>query len=166
MNEYWKHYFIFYRSTILLPFFFHYNTSDPGPGAAQEKFNAFFVKKKFFSCNLFRFGSLGYPGVRGRVGRVILMLKNFPDLVWKSVQNLVWIGLAVHTWKRDTGTYNQSVLYIKTNQPGPSTAQAKKILRVPIWRFYVSQSFFSPDLFWILGYPRVRGLGWQGSYLC
>jgi len=34
----------------------------------------------------------------------------------------------------------------------------------PIWTFYVTQSFLSPDLFGFqsLGYPGVQGLGWRG----
>jgi len=40
-------------------------TGQPGPGAAREKFNAFFVKQSFFSSDLLRFWSLGYPGVKG-----------------------------------------------------------------------------------------------------
>jgi len=32
--------------------------------AVQQKFNAFFVKQTFFSSDLFKFWSLGYPGVR------------------------------------------------------------------------------------------------------
>jgi len=34
-------------------------------------------------------------------GRVILVLKTFPELVRKSVQNFVEIGLAVHAVLRD-----------------------------------------------------------------
>jgi len=44
-----------------------------------------------FSGDLF----LGTPGSGGQVGRVILVLSTFPELVWKSVQNLVEIGPAV-----------------------------------------------------------------------
>jgi len=47
-----------------LKLFFHiYITSQLEPGAAREIFIAFFVKQSFFSCDLFRFWSLGYPGV-------------------------------------------------------------------------------------------------------
>jgi len=37
----------------------------------------------------------GTPGSRGQVGRVMLVLRTFPELVGRSVQNLVEIGLAV-----------------------------------------------------------------------
>jgi len=57
------------------------SNSRPGPGAAQKKFNAFFVKQSFFSSDLFMFWSLGYPGV----GRVILVLRIFPDRVGVEV---------------------------------------------------------------------------------
>jgi len=33
---------------------------------------------KFFSGDLFRFLSLGYPGVRGQVGGIIPLLRTFP----------------------------------------------------------------------------------------
>jgi len=70
-------------------------TSQPGPGATQEKFNAFFVKQSFFSSDLLGVGST--PGSGGWVG--------FPELVWRSIQNLAEIGQAVRALKRDTGTY-------------------------------------------------------------
>jgi len=53
-------------------------------GTAHEKFNAFFVKQYFFSYDLLRFWSLGYPRGRGRVGGVIVVLRTFPELVWRS----------------------------------------------------------------------------------
>jgi len=39
-------------------------------------------------------------------------------------------------------------------------------IKSPIWTFFVIQSFFACDLlrFWSLGYPAVRGLGWQGDF--
>jgi len=37
----------------------------------------------------------GIPGPRGQVGRVRLVLRTFPELVGRSVQNLVEIGPAV-----------------------------------------------------------------------
>jgi len=41
------------------------------------------------------FGVWGNPESRGRVGEVMLVLRTFPELVWRSVQNLVEIGVAV-----------------------------------------------------------------------
>jgi len=48
---------------------------------------------KFFSQGLLKFlvWRLGYPGVSGK----ILVLRTFPKLVWRSVQNLAEIGLAI-----------------------------------------------------------------------
>jgi len=68
-------------------------TSQPGPGTAREKFDeikspfwTFFVKQSFFSRDLLRFLSLGYPKVRGsgsRVGRVILVLRTYLELAFE-----------------------------------------------------------------------------------
>jgi len=41
------------------------------------------------------FGGWGTPGSGSWVGRVILVLRTFPELVWRSVQNLAEIGSAV-----------------------------------------------------------------------
>jgi len=41
------------------------------------------------------FGVLGTQGSGGRVGMVIVVKRTFPELVWRSVQNLVQIGTAV-----------------------------------------------------------------------
>jgi len=49
------------------------------------------MSQKVFSP-VTRFWSLGS---RGRVGRVMLVLRTFPELVWRSAQNLVEIGAAV-----------------------------------------------------------------------
>jgi len=83
-----------------------FDTSQPGPGAALEKFNEiqsaiciFFVKHIFFSCDLPRFCS---PGPEGQVGRVIVVKRTFFELVWSSMQNLVDIGSLVCLRKRDT----------------------------------------------------------------
>jgi len=45
------------------------------------------------------FGARGTPGSGGWIGGVILVLRTFPELVWKSVQNLVEIGTAVRALK-------------------------------------------------------------------
>jgi len=55
-----------------------YITSQPGPGAAREKF-----------------GVWGTLGSGGRVGGVMLVLRTIPGLVGRSVQNLVEVGPAV-----------------------------------------------------------------------
>jgi len=49
-------------------------------------------------------------GLGGKVGGVILVLRNFLELVWRSEQNLVEIGLAVHARKRDVGI--KSIFYV------------------------------------------------------
>jgi len=58
-----------------------------------------YLTQSFFSRDLFWFWSLGYPGVRsgGWVGGVILVLRIFPELLGRPVQNLVEIGLVVRT---------------------------------------------------------------------
>jgi len=59
-------------------------TSQPGPGAAREKFD-----------ELMSFGVWGTLWSGGRVGGVMLVLRTIPGLVGRSVQNLVGIGPAV-----------------------------------------------------------------------
>jgi len=71
-------------------------TSQPGPGTAKNKnilrvpIQTFYVIQSFFSHDLLRFWSLGYPGIResGWKGHTC-------ELVWRSIQNLVEIGTAV-----------------------------------------------------------------------
>jgi len=43
------------------------------------------------------FGVWGTPESRGGVGGVMLVLRTFPEVVGRSVQNLVEIGPAVRT---------------------------------------------------------------------
>jgi len=52
----------------------------------------------------------GIPGSGGQVGGVMLVLRTFPELVGRSVQNLVEIGPAVWGVKR-VHRYKQSLLY-------------------------------------------------------
>jgi len=71
-------------------------TSQPGSGTARKKFNASFVKQRFFSPVMcLCFGVWGSPESGDRIGGVILVLRTFPELVGRSVQNLVEIGIAV-----------------------------------------------------------------------
>jgi len=72
-----------------------YSTSQPGPGAAREKFDA--LTSPIWTLNvtqsfLFR-DPFGVP--RGRVGRVMLVLRTVPELAGRFVQNLVEMGPAV-----------------------------------------------------------------------
>jgi len=53
------------------------------------------LHKVFFPVTHLGFGVWGTPGSRGWVGEVMLMLRTFPELVGRSVQNLVEIGPAV-----------------------------------------------------------------------
>jgi len=73
-------------------------------------------------------------------------LVNLASLQWLSAnhQPNAFISFSHSHW-----------FFIFTSQPGPGAARDKKILRVPIRTFYVTQSFFSRDLlrFWRLGYP-------------
>jgi len=55
----------------------------------------FTLHKVFSPMTHLGFGVLGTPGSRVRVGGVMLLLRTFPELVGRSVQNLVEIGLAV-----------------------------------------------------------------------
>jgi len=69
-------------------------TSQLGPGAAQEIFDeltlpiwTFYVTQSFLSRDHLGFGVW--------VGGIMLVLRTFPELVGRSVQNLVEIGPAV-----------------------------------------------------------------------
>jgi len=55
----------------------------------------FMLHKVFSPVTHLGFGVLGTPGYRGMVGGVMLALRTFLELVGRSVQNLVEIGLAV-----------------------------------------------------------------------
>jgi len=57
----------------------------------------FTLHKVFSPMTRFGFGVWGTPGSRGGVGGVMLVLRTFPELAGRSVQNLVEIGLAVQT---------------------------------------------------------------------
>jgi len=56
-----------------------------------------FSKAKFFSSDLLGFGAWGTMGSWGVIGSVRLVLRTFPELVKRSVLNLVEIGPAVRT---------------------------------------------------------------------
>jgi len=90
------------------------------------------------------------------------VFRTFPELVWRSVQNLAEIGLAVRACKRDTSTWvgTKWLFYINTSQPCPGAAREKfDELTSTTWTFYVTQSFLSRDPFgfWSLGYPGSGG---------
>jgi len=53
------------------------------------------LHKVFSPMTLLGFGVWGTQGSRDRVGRVMLELRTLAELVGRSVQNLVEIGLAV-----------------------------------------------------------------------
>jgi len=75
--------------------FILYYTNQPGPGAAWEKFDELTLHKVFFPMTRLGFGVWGTPGSWDWVGGVMLVLRTFPELVGRSVQNLVEIGPAV-----------------------------------------------------------------------
>jgi len=54
----------------------------------------FMLHKVFSPMTHLGFEVWGTPGPRGWVGVVMLVLRTFPELVWRSVQNLGEIGLA------------------------------------------------------------------------
>jgi len=66
--------------------------SQQGPGAAQEKFEELTLHKVFSPVTHLGFRVWGTLGSRGRVGGVMLVLRTFPELVVRPVQNLVKIG--------------------------------------------------------------------------
>jgi len=53
------------------------------------------LQKKLYLLIWKGFGAWGILGLGVRVGRVIFVKRAFPELVWRSVQNLVEIGKAV-----------------------------------------------------------------------
>jgi len=55
-----------------------YYASQPGLGAARGKILCIFCEAKFFSGDLFRFWSLGYPGVSWPGWRGYTCDKNLP----------------------------------------------------------------------------------------
>jgi len=61
------------------------------PGAAREKFNAFFVKQSFFSRDLPRFWSLRYPEGRGLGWQGHTCVKNLPQV--RVEVCTIWWGL-------------------------------------------------------------------------
>jgi len=67
-------------------------TSRPGPGGDWEKFNEikspnwiFLCKAKFSPVICILFGVWGTLRSGGRVSGVIIVLRSFPELVWRSV---------------------------------------------------------------------------------
>jgi len=61
----------------------------------------FLLSKIFSSMICLDFGVCGTLGSGDWVGEVILVLRTFPELVWRSVQILVEIGQAVRVLKRE-----------------------------------------------------------------
>jgi len=53
------------------------------------------LHKVFSPVTHLDFGVWATPGSRGQVGGVLLVLRTFPELAGRSVQNLVQIGTAV-----------------------------------------------------------------------
>jgi len=86
--------------------------SQPGPVLPGKNLMSlchssghFMLHKVFSPVIRLGFRVLGTLGSKGWVGRVMLVLRTFPELVGRSVQNLVEIGPAVRAWKGDTGMY-------------------------------------------------------------
>jgi len=71
----------------------------------RHPFGHFTLHKVFSPVIRLGFGVWGTLGSRVRVGGIMLLLRTFPELVGRSVQNLVDIGLAVRAWKGDIGRY-------------------------------------------------------------
>jgi len=73
------------------------------------------------------FGVWGTPGSGGRVGRVRLVLRTFLKLVWRSVQNLVEIGVAGLQVKRGHRYIITNSLFYKEDLPTGSRRCPGKI---------------------------------------
>jgi len=69
----------------------------------------FTLHRVFSPVNYLVFGVWGTPGPRGHVGGVKLVLRTFPELAGRSMQNLVEIGPAVKRGHR----FKPSLLYIE-----------------------------------------------------
>jgi len=78
------------------------------------------------------FGVWGNPGSVSRVGRVRLVLRTFPELVWKSVQNLVESIIGGMRLIRNKLTQQQSAVVV--------TSQVFSIL------YYACPVWFNPAL--------------------
>jgi len=66
----------------------YFYTSQPGPGSAREKFDELTLHKVFSPVTHLGFEVWVPPGSRGRVCGVMLVLRTFPELVGRSVQNI------------------------------------------------------------------------------
>jgi len=69
--------------------------ANRGPALPGKDLMHFLYIKVFSPVICLGFGVWGTPGSGGQVGGVKLVLRNFPKLVCRSVQNLVEIGPAV-----------------------------------------------------------------------
>jgi len=71
----------------------------------------FTLRKVFSPVTHLGFEVWGTQGAMGQVGGIILVLRTFPELVGRSVQNLVEIGLVVRALKGGIGTKVQTVTF-------------------------------------------------------
>jgi len=86
-------------------------TSQPGPGAALEKFNPFSVKQNFSTLICLGFGVWGTLVSRGWAREVILVLRTFPELVWRVCAKFGGDRYSDSRVK-EGHRYKRSVLYI------------------------------------------------------
>jgi len=84
-----------FSQNVFLEVIIIFRTSLLGSGAAWKKFDelkspirTFYITQSFLFRDPFGFWSFGYPGV-------MLVLRTFPELVMRTVQNLVEIDPAV-----------------------------------------------------------------------
>jgi len=92
------------------------------------------LNKVFSPVTCLGFGVWGTLGSRGWVGVVMLVLRTFPELAGRSVQNLVEIGPAVRARKRDIGTV--TFIYTDDHQtPSQPSPHENRTLR-PSYDFF------------------------------
>jgi len=107
----------------------------------------FTLHKVFSPVTPLGFRVWGTPGSRGWVGGVMLVLRIFTELVWRSVQNLVEIGLVARAWKGDIGTNSTSHINRLAEVPG-----AAQVNLQPAEHFFLCKQFskMCPSAFSIL----------------
>jgi len=100
-----RHFHFSFKETIWIRLNLLQTLADRGPALPG--------KRKDFSLLIYLgFRDWGTSELVGGVGTIKLVLRTFPESVWRSAQNLVEIGAVVRTWKRDKGRHKHSVLYI------------------------------------------------------
>jgi len=103
----------------------------------------FLLSKGLSSVICLGFGVWGTQGSGGQVGRVIIVLRPFPELVWRSVQNLAEIDTVVCTWKGDTGTYIGTKSLFYTYRYGNTMFRHMPVCHMPVCHMPICHSRFA-----------------------